>query len=138
METIKLYQTEVLLYSAEEWLKKVCKEDKILGGYNSNFGEWNIHMLRSQEELEKVYVDIFHKPIPKHIKWESILVHEYTHYLQHAKGCWDEMEPLGLGSIPYTKKFKEAYDCSQWAIEGEAYWVQKHPHLIKWKPPKLD
>ncbi|MFM6397845.1 MAG: hypothetical protein ACKPFF_14330 [Planktothrix sp.] len=134
MKTINFNQTSLILYSAEEWLNKGYK---MLGGYNRTFGEWNIHILSSQKELEKVYINLFGKPLPPRIKWEHILIHEYVHYLQHAKGCWDEMEPLGLGSIPLTKKFKGLYNSSKWAIEAEAYWVQKHPHLIKWKPPNI-
>lgn len=106
----------------------------MLGGYNSNYGEWNMHMLQDQKELEKVYFNLFGKPLPPHIKWEQILVHEYMHYFQHAKGCWEEIIPLGLGAIPLTKKFKGIYHSSKWA---EAFWVQKHPHLIKWKPPNI-
>jgi len=139
METIKLYQTSLVLYSAEEW--QDCKKGSstTLGFYNPTFGEWDIHMLKNQEELEKAFFLAFGRKPNRFLSWEAILLHEYVHYLQHSKGCWDEMIPLGLGTCPISNSFKKVYLKEDWLIEAEAHWIMYRPHLLgNWKPPKLE
>lgn len=139
METIKLYQTSLVLYSAEEWQNCDKKGSPTsLGFYNPTFGEWDIHIPANQQELEKATVLAFGRNVET-FSWESLLFHEYIHFLQHAKGCWDEMIPLGnMGTLPMSKAFKKCYAEEHWIIEAEAHWVMYRPHLLNWKPPKLD
>lgn len=133
MRTIVINNCNIHLYSATEWMNGVLEnqDSKVLGMYDAN-DPGNIYMLENQHELDVVHTIIY--GIPSANKWEAILIHEYCHYLQHAKGCWDELIPLGVGSIPMTKAFKQIEKEEYWAIEAEAHWVMERPHLIKWKP----
>ena len=88
-------------YSKEEWEETPYK--RVGGAYDVE--DMSIHILN----------ELISTP-----KREMIMVHEYTHFLQHRKTCWQEMEPLGF-KCPITRTLKAHYPEELWVIEAEAF-----------------
>lgn len=103
--------------------------DAGLGEYDSFFNTikvlQDINVMKEDEECLNVY-----KNVPDNY-WKCILVHEYTHYLQWRKGSWKE--PILLfpkGSLEVPKLVKRVYRPEDWAVETEAFYVERNPYLL--------
>jgi hypothetical protein len=142
MKIVKVFKTSIHLYTADEWVNNIRKRNTnsflsktSLGYYNPTFGEWDIHIPENQLEMD--LASMYSCGKRSGVNWDDVLFHEYIHFLQHSKGCWGDLIPLGLGSIPMTRAFKEYYPQESWLIEAEAHWIMYKPHLLNWIPPTL-
>lgn len=121
-------QMEILVhtYSKEEWVE--IKKEKFgpeeTGGLGLYFpDDYSIHILQKEDFPSDIWMQGIN------VTWEHVLIHEYIHYLQHMKSCWDELipiDPKGKG-VPMTWAFKKVYPLDSWAIEAEAHWYMYRP-----------
>lgn len=100
-----------------------------LGCYDPFFNKiivlQDIKIMKEDDECPEVYQSIPNK------YWESVLVHEYTHYLQWRKGQWIKPQLLfPEDSLEITDLVKSVYRPDDWGIETEAFYVEKHPYLV--------
>ena len=115
----------VYTYSKEEWVEKFGPEEaEGLGLYFPY--DYSIHVIRKEDFPKDLWIQGINA------KWEHVLMHEYIHYRQHMKSCWDELIPIDpkQKGVPLTKGFKKGYPPESWKYEAEAHWYMFRPEEL--------